>query len=130
MFSIFPKDDREQTLRIKRFLMALAAYFIWFFISTVTFLLGLTRVPLYVLVGCFLGILVCNISIYAMIRTGFNKRFKDPSLTLFQMVIATLWAMVFLYYAGSVRSAFLLLYLVVFVFGLFRLKVREFLFLS
>ena len=130
MFSIFPKDDREQTLRIKRFLMALAAYFIWFFISTVTFLLGLTRVPLYVLVGCFLGILVCNISIYAMIRTGFNKRFNDPSLTLLQMMIATFWIMVVLYYSDSARSGVLLLYLVVFVFGLFRLNVREFLFLS
>jgi diguanylate cyclase (GGDEF)-like protein/PAS domain S-box-containing protein len=38
--------------------------------------------------------------------------------------------MVFLYYADSARSVVLLLYLVVFVFGLFRLKVWEFLFLS
>jgi PAS domain S-box-containing protein/putative nucleotidyltransferase with HDIG domain len=65
-----------------------------------------------------------------MIRTGFNKRFKDPSLTLFQMLIATFWTMVVLYYAASARSIVLLLYLVIFVFGLFRLKVREFLFLS
>ena len=130
MFSFFPKDDHEQTLRIKRFLMAVASYFVWCSISVFTFVLGLTPVPVYILIGCLSGILVCNISIYAIIRTGFNKRFKDPSLTLFQMVIATFWAMVFLYYADSVRSAFLLLYLVVFVFGLFKLKVREFLFLS
>ena len=130
MFSFFPKNDHEQAVRIKRFLMAVASYFVWCSISIFTFVLGLIPVPLYTLVSCLSGILVCNISIYAIIRTGFNKRFKDPSLTLLQMVVATLWAMVFLYYADSVRSAFLLLYLVVFVFGLFRLKVREFLFLS
>ena len=130
MFSFFPEDDREQTLRIKRFLMAVASYFVWCSISVFTFVLELITGPVYILIGCLSGILVCNISIYTIIRTGFNKRFKDPSLTLFQMLIATFWAMVFLYYADSVRSAFLLLYLVVFVFGLFKLKVREFLFLS
>jgi len=65
-----------------------------------------------------------------MIRTGFNKRFNDPSLTLLQMMIATFWIMVVLYYSDSARSGVLLLYLVVFVFGLFRLNVRAFLFLS
>lgn len=130
MFSFFPKDDHRQTLRIKRFLIAFAAYSIWYFISAFTFLMGLALIQLDVLVGCLLGIIICNILIYAMIRTGFNKRFKDPSLTLFQMLIATFWTMVVLYYVGSARSIVLLLYLVIFVFGLFRLKVREFLFLS
>jgi len=130
MFSFFPKDDHRQTLRIKRFLIAFAAYSIWYFISVFTFLMGLTLIQLYVLVYCFFGILICNILIYAMIRTGFNKRFKDPSLTLLQMLIATFWTMVVLYYAVSARSIVLLLYLVIFVFGLFRLKVREFLFMS
>ena len=130
MFSFFPKDDHKQTLRIKRFLMAFAAYSIWYCIAFFTFLMGLTLIQLYVLVCCFLGIFVCNILIYAMIRTGFNKRFKDPSLTLLQMMIATFWTMVVFYYAASARSIVLLLYLVIFVFGLFRLNVLEFLFLS
>jgi len=110
--------------------MAFASYIIWFSIAILSFLLGLTPVPLFVLAGFISGIIVCNISIYAIIRTGFNKRFKDPSLTLLQMIVATFWSMVFLYYSDSSRSTVLLLYLVVFVFGLFRLKVREFLFLS
>ena len=130
MFSFFPKNDHEQTVRIKRFLMALASYFMWCSIFFYIFLLGLTAVPLSVLFVCFSGFIVYNVSLYAIIRTGFNKRFKDPSLTLFQMIVATLWTMMFLYYADSARSVVLLLYLVVFVFGLFRLKVREFLFLS
>jgi diguanylate cyclase (GGDEF)-like protein len=65
-----------------------------------------------------------------MIRSGFNKKFKDPSLTFLQMIIATFWVMVIAYYADSSRSLVLLTYLVVFIFGLFRLNVWQFLFLS
>jgi diguanylate cyclase len=130
MFSIFPDDDYRQTMRIKRFLMGGATYLIWCFIFIVIFLLGLTSAPLHVVMSGISGILVCNILLYAMIRTGFNKRFKDPSLTFLQMLIATFWTMVVLYYAGSVRSAALLIYLTVFVFGLFKLNVPQLLFLS
>jgi diguanylate cyclase (GGDEF)-like protein/PAS domain S-box-containing protein len=130
VFSFLPEDDHDQALRIKRFLMACSAYLIWCFIVTVIFLLGLTLVPLYVVVGSLSGILVYNISLYAIFRTGFNKRFKDPSLTFLQMLIATFWTMVVLYYAESTRSAALIIYLVVFVFGLFKLNVRQLLFLS
>jgi diguanylate cyclase (GGDEF)-like protein/PAS domain S-box-containing protein len=130
MFSIFPKDDKQQTLRIKRFFIAFASYLIFCALIIFSFLLGLTLVPLPVLFFSQLGILAGNILIYLMLRTGFNKRFRDPSLTLLQISIATFWAMEVLYYAGPTRGAVLLLYLVIFVFGLFKLNVRQFLFLS
>ncbi len=130
MFDIFPKDDRAQAVRIKRFLMAFASYSVWGFIALLTFLLGITPVSIYVMLGCFSGILISNILIYSAIRSGFNKRFKDPSLTLPQMVIATFWTMVILYYADAARGTVLILYLVVFVFGLFKLNLWQFLYLS
>jgi diguanylate cyclase (GGDEF)-like protein len=46
------------------------------------------------------------------------------------MIMATFWVMVIVYYSDSMRSLVLLVYLVVFVFGLFRLNVWQFLFLS
>lgn len=130
MFDIFPKDDREQSLRIKRFFIAFASYVIFCCLVILSFLLGLPSVPLYVLVGSQSGILLCNLLIYVMFRTGFNKRFKDPSLTLLQILVATFWAMEVLYYAESTRGVAILLYLVIFIFGLFKLNVRQFLFLS
>lgn len=130
MISLFPKDDYAQTVRIKRFLMAFTSYFIWGFLAVLTYLLGISTAPFYVLVSCLSGILIGNLAIYVILRTGLNKRFNDPSLTLLQMLVATFWAMVILYYADAARGSVLLLYLVVFVFGLFKLKVREFLFLS
>ena len=130
MFSIFPKDDNNQTLRIKRFLMGLGSYVMWSTLGVFLYFQEHTRVTFNVLVVCLSGSLATNILLYTIIRTGLNKRLKDPSLTLFQIVIATFWAMVVVYYADSFRSLVLLLYLVVFVFGLFRLTVWQFLFLS
>jgi len=130
MFTLFPKDDHNQTLRIKRFLMAFGSYCMCSVFVVSIYLLGLTRVSLNFLVPALSGVFILNVLIYVVIRTGFNKRFKDPSLTLFQMVIATFWTMVVVYYADSSRSMVLLLYMIVFVFGLFKLNVRQFLFLS
>lgn len=94
------------------------------------FNLGLTPVPLRVLIISQLGILACNILLYVMFRTGFNKRFEDPHLILLQIIIATFWLLEVLYYADSVRSAVLMDFLIIFILGLFRFSVREFLFLS
>ncbi|MCX5849338.1 MAG: GGDEF domain-containing protein [Deltaproteobacteria bacterium] len=130
MFSFLPKDNHNQALRIKRFLMALGSYFMWSTFAVFLHFQDNTRVTLNVLVISLSGILVVNILIYVIFRSGLNKKFKDPSLTLFQMVVATFWTMVVVYYADSIRSVVLLLYLVVFVFGLFKLNVWQFLFLS
>ncbi|MBN1364375.1 MAG: EAL domain-containing protein [Syntrophaceae bacterium] len=130
MFSIFPQDDQDQTLRIKRFLMACGAYIIWGVLCFVGYSLGLTKVLLINLVAGVLACSVVNVLLYVIFRKGLNKRFKDPSLTLLQMLIATFWIMVVVYYAYEARSAILLVYMVVLVFGFFRLNVRQFLFLS
>ncbi|MFA5321117.1 MAG: GGDEF domain-containing protein [Smithella sp.] len=131
MFRIFPEDDHNQTLRLKRFFMALGSYLMWFAICVLSYSQGLmTRGGIKILFFSSLGIFFCNVLIYTIIRSGYNKKLKDPSLTLLQMVIATFWVMVIAYYADSIRSLVLLTYLVVFIFGLFRLNVWQFLFLS
>jgi hypothetical protein len=104
--------------------MAFGSYIMWLAICVLIYSQGqISRLTSDVLILSFWGILLCNFFIYTMIRSGFNKRFKDPSLTLLQMVIATFWVMVIVYYADSVRSFVLFTSLVVFVFGLFRLNV-------
>jgi len=131
MFRIFPEDEHNQTLRLKRFFMSFGSYAMWFAICVLLYSQGqVQRLTSNVLVISFWGILICNLLIYWIIRSGMNKQLKDPSLTLVQMIIATFWIMVIVYYADSARSMVLLVYLVVFVFGLFKLNVWEFLFLS
>jgi len=77
----------------------------------------MTRAGIKTLFASSLGILFCNVLIYTLIRSGYNKKLKDPSLTLLQMIIATFWVMVIAYYADSMRSLVLLTYLVVFISG-------------
>jgi len=130
VFGVFPKKDFDQTLRIKRFLMAFGAYLIWSAICFIAYSLELTTVPLRILVAGVSASFGLNILLYVIFRTGLNKSFKDPSLTLLQMVVATFWIMVVVCYAYEARSGVLLAYMVVLVFGFFRLRLRQFLFLS
>jgi diguanylate cyclase (GGDEF)-like protein len=110
--------------------MAFGSYVMWGGLSTFFYLQGMTRVTFTVLITSYIGIILTNGFVYLVLRSGLNKRFKDPSLTMVQMVLATFWVMVVVYYSDQMRSVVLLIYLVVFVFGLFRLRVSQFLFLS
>ena len=130
MSGFFPDNDHNQVLRIKRFLMAVGSYFMWLGLALFFYSQGLSRASYDVILICMSIILALNTGIYFVFRTGLNKSFKDPSLTLLQMIMATFWVMVVVYYADETRSVMLLMYMVVFVFGLFRLTVKQFLFLS
>jgi diguanylate cyclase len=97
MLHIIPKDDPKQTLRIKRFLMAFNTYIIWMLIALFCYYDGLfARVP-WPISWTFSLIITTNLVIFFFIRSGLNRRFKDPSLTLIQMVLATVWVMLMAY---------------------------------
>ncbi len=127
---IFPKDDPKQTLRIKRFLMAFCTYIIWMLIALYCYYDGLfARMP-WPLYLTYTLTITSNLFIFIIIRSGLNKRFKDPSLTMTQMVLATIWIMVMVYSLDEGRGIMLLLYMVVFTFGTFKLNFRQFFMLS
>jgi diguanylate cyclase (GGDEF)-like protein/PAS domain S-box-containing protein len=70
--------------------------------------------------------LAINAGLYAAIRSGFNLRFKDPSLTRFQIVVGITMVMVIAYRTGDNREVVLFGCFLVFLFGIFRLTAREF----
>ena len=130
MVHIIPKNDPKQTLRIKRFLMAFDTYIIWMLIALFCYYNGLfARMP-WSIYWTFTLIITTNLTIFFLIRSGLNRRFKDPSLTMIQMVLATVWIMLMAYCLDSGRGILLLLYMVVFTFGTFRLSFRQFCLLS
>ena len=69
---------------------------------------------------------LANLVFFLLIRTGWNLRLRDPSLTLAQIVTANLILMQAAYFAGPLRGLYLVMYLVVYVFGIFRLTTRQF----
>ncbi len=125
----FP-DDPAQTLRIKRFLIALGSYVMWVGLCAVSIVQGFTRYTLENLFHISIAVFLTNMVIYIVFRTGLNKKFRDPSLTIPQMLLGTFWIMVCVYGAGEIRSSMLMLYFVVMVFGVFRLRFRQFLLVS
>ncbi len=130
MVSILPHDDPNQALRIRRFFMAFGSYVMWIFLVSYCYEQGWTRISLNGILGIFAAIIGVNITLYTIFRTGLNKRFKDPSLTMLQMFLALFGVMVFAYYTEHVRGVALVLAMVIFIFGVFRLQLWQFIVLA
>lgn len=67
-----------------------------------------------------------NMVFLAIFKTGINKRFRDPSLTMAQILWAITWLLVTTYYLNELRQLILTSTMIVALFGSFRLRVREF----
>jgi len=130
MLNIIPHDDQNQELRIRRLFMASATYGMWMLMIGYCYYHGWFRVSQPMMLLVFTMVIVHNASLYFIFRTGINKKFHDPSLTMFQMLVGTFVAMLVAYYTDRVRGIVLLLYLVVFIFGVFRLQLRQFIILA
>jgi hypothetical protein len=62
---------------------------------------------------------------YVMLRSGINLRLRDPSLTLPQLAASLLSIVYIMYYADGGRGALLVVYLLPFLFGVFRLRTMQ-----
>jgi diguanylate cyclase (GGDEF)-like protein len=71
-----------------------------------------------------------NLGFHFAIRTGFNRRFADPSLVEPQIVAAVLLALVVGYYTDEARIVTLMLFFTSFFFGVFSLTTVRYLMLS
>jgi diguanylate cyclase len=127
-FSILPKEDRKQTLRIRRFFMAVATYIFCASLAYVSYLAGFMEWK--AIAGFLIFIPIFNISLYIFFRTGFNLKMADPSLTVIQMSSAILVVMYGMYFANETRGVLLLIYVIILLFGIFRLNTRSFLYIS
>lgn len=130
MFSIIPQKDPDQSLRIRRFFMATASYIMWLGLVGYFYAAGFLRMTLAGLMTIYAVLTFYNIVVYLIFRFGWNKRYRDPSLTLPQMLAATAFTMLALYWTENARGVIVTLYLVTFLFGVFRLRIRDFLFLT
>lgn len=119
---LFPPNEPAQKLRIERFLMSCAFYALTALPMAWATWSGLT--PVRTFVAYLVLITGANVAFFAMLRCGINKRFSDPSLTVPQIIAAV---MIFLFvqmYAGPARGAYLVVLLVAFNFGAFKLRTR------
>lgn len=122
--SLIPQDDPKQAQRIMRLIMAFSPYLLAGLIGLITFSLGYLPLSIYLF---FTGLVfLVNGFFYVIIRSGANLKFRDPSLTQLQIIAGIVQLIGISYFAGPARGVFLMFSIVVFLFGVFRLGLRQF----
>lgn len=107
--------------------MGVGAYLMWMALGAVMMGTGLLRIDIARFLLFYVAILSVSLATLLAIRTGFNRRFSDPSLTAPQIGAGVCLAGAFLMAVepGS-RGVTLLLFVSVMFFGVFRLRRHEF----
>ncbi|MCZ6715435.1 MAG: GGDEF domain-containing protein [Gammaproteobacteria bacterium] len=129
-YALVPQNDKKQALRLRRFGMALASYVLWIALGLAGYFSGvltIDREPLLFMLG---GVAVFNLMIFTVLRSGLNKRFKDPSLTLLQCLGAMCWILVLMHFSPPARDLMLMVYIMTMLFGMFQLNRRELILLA
>ena len=129
-FSLVPKNDEKQALRLRRFGMALISYVLWVSLGVAGYLSGTLTLDRDLLLFLLAGVAASNLLIFVVLRSGLNERFSDPSLTLFQCLVAMCWILAFMYLSPLAREIMLMIYVVTMLFGMFQLSRRELLLLA
>ena len=70
------------------------------------------------------GLVASVVLVYAMLRSGWSLRFKDPTLTVFQIFLAISWDCVTYAMIGPAHAGMLMLMELVLFFGIFSMDAR------
>jgi len=119
-----PALDAKQALRLRRFGLAALGYGLAAVLVALAW--AFDAFPVSAVLGVAAATLALNLIVYAAIRSGFNLRFADPSLTRFQMLAAITVLMYIIYHMDTGREIALFACFFVVLFGIFRLNAREF----
>jgi diguanylate cyclase (GGDEF)-like protein len=119
-FIWWPEEGKEQRLRRQRVTLAIAASAVTVGITYLVAWAGHLPYEAATIYAAMVA-LYC-VGFYAVIRSGLNLRFADPSLTAAQLVAAGIAVSYLIYEGGEARPAFLAMYLVAYMFGIFSLS--------
>ncbi|MFU8820746.1 MAG: diguanylate cyclase [Gammaproteobacteria bacterium] len=119
--------DAKQAIRLRRFHMALASYALWVSIALIAWAGGLIVMPIWLVAATLGGIVVSNVWFWYLLRSGRSLLYADPSLTFQQVALALLWILVVIGASHPDRSLMMVVYIVVMLFGIFRLDRNDFL---
>ncbi|SEH84774.1 diguanylate cyclase (GGDEF) domain-containing protein [Stutzerimonas xanthomarina] len=122
------RDETQQKLRMKRLGMASVSYMVT--LSLVASFYYQSLIPLS-LVFVFLSLsILLNASFFLVFHLNLNLRYKDPSLTLAQIVASLVPPLIVMYYldAGQARAILLLIAVVPALYGILALNTRQFIY--
>ena len=125
-----PAEERKQKLRLQRFYMAGICYLAWIGLGLGMYLAGMLHIPRVMVVPVLTGIALTNVFFFLFIRTGLNRRLRDPSMTFSQIAVAMSWVLVLMFGAMESRGSMLAVYVMCLLFGVFHLSRRDFIVLA
>jgi len=127
MFDFLFSSDPKQALRMLRHLAAVASLVAFTLISIFFFYNDLFNIDKAtfnsILIFYWTGVLIFT----TILRSGLNKKYADPSLTIPQMLWGTCFLLTITYLLNEWRGLMLMAYFGMLSFGFFKLKFREFL---
>lgn len=119
-------DKAIQNLLLKRFALAAGTYVLVLALVWVAILTDFYQAPLRTaIIGSGLVIL-SQLLLLVVFLSGYNLRFRDPSLTELQVLLALGWQTWLLANLDSARGTFLVMYVLIMLFGLFHLRPKVF----
>lgn len=111
-----------QAIRLQRFYLAQLNYLITYVVIGAAWLAGqynasATMAASHVALGVAL-----QVGIFCLFKSGLNLRFRDPSLTSLQIVVAMLLLTYLLAFSGEFRGSLIMIYPIILMFGIFQLS--------
>ncbi len=127
MFDFLFSSDPKQALRMKRHLAAVMSMLVFTLVSTFFYYQNLYSIDRNtfdtILIFFWVGVFIYTV----ILRTGLNKRYHDPSLTIPQMLWGTTYILTITYLLNDWRGLILMAFFGMLSFGFFKLSFREFL---
>lgn len=113
---------RFQALRLQRFYLAQTTYLITYIVIGVTWATGQYLGNNLMALSHFALGLVTQGTFLIMFKTGLNLRFRDPSLTSAQIIVAMILQTYLLALVGEIRGTILVAYCLILLFGVFQMS--------
>ena len=119
--------DARMAVRLRRFYMALASYALWTVIALIGWAGGLIAMPAWLMLAMLGGVIFSNAWFWYMLRSGRSLSYADPSMTKAQVTLGLFWILVVIGASHTDRSLMMVVYIVIMLFGIFRLDRDDFL---
>lgn len=126
MFRLLLGSDNNQAIRLFRHIVGLFSLLIYTLITVFFLYNGLFSVSKEVFEAITIFFWSGYLVMTLLLRTGLNKRFYDPSLTMPQLLWGTTYMLTITYCLDEWRSLSLMAYFGLLSFGYFKLRFREF----
>ncbi len=115
-----------QRLLFKRFLLAAGTYVLVLLLAWVAIFNDYFRASLGTALVVTVLVVLSQAVLCWVFASGRNQRYADPSLTEFQVLLALTWQTWLIANLDGARGTFLMLYVLILMFGLFHLKRQVF----